>query len=161
MISVMTYRQLLTLALAGFLATATTAHAHDFRLGSLKIDHPWARATLPGQSAGGAFASVHNSGDRAERLLGATSPAASRVELHEMRMDGDVMRMREVSALELPPGKTVTLAPGGLHLMLIGLKEPLKIGARVPLKLRFEKAGEIDVTLHVENKTADTEAHKH
>lgn len=112
MISAMTYRQLLTLALAGLLA-ATTAHAHDFRLGSLKIDHPWARPTLPGQSAGGAFVSVHNSGDRADRLLGATSPAASRVEVHEMRMDGDVMRMREVSALELPPGKTVTLAPAG------------------------------------------------
>ena len=71
------------------------------------------------------------------------------------------MRMREVSALELPPGKIVTLAPGGLHLMLIGLKAPLKIGAKVPLKLRFEKAGEIDVTLNVENKTADADAHKH
>ena len=155
-------RRFLILALATLL-TATAASAHEFQLGSLKIDHPWARPTLPGQSAGGAYLSVTNNGVAPDRLLGGSSPAAERVEVHEMRMDGDVMRMRELPALELPAGKTVPLAPGGLHLMLNGLKAPLKIGDKLPLKLRFEKAGEIEVLLHVENQpaTAADTAHKH
>ena len=155
-------RRFLILALATLL-TATAAPAHEFQLGSLKIGHPWARPTLPGQSAGGAYLSVANTGVAPDRLLGGSSPAAERVEVHEMRMDGDVMRMRELPALELPAGKTVPLAPGGLHLMLNGLKAPLKLGDKLPLKLRFEKAGEIEVLLHVENQpaTAADTAHKH
>jgi copper(I)-binding protein len=155
-------RRLLFLALAALLA-ANAVNAHEFQLGSLKIDHPWARPTLPGQAAGGAYLSVSNNGNVPDRLLGGSSPAAARVEVHEMRMEGDVMRMREMAVLELPAGKMVTLAPGGLHLMLMGLKAPLKLGDKLPLKLRFEKAGEIDVMLHVENKpaTAADTAHKH
>jgi hypothetical protein len=94
-------------------------------------------------------------------LLGATA-AAARVEVHEMRMEGDVMRMREIGSLELPAGKTVTLAPGGLHLMLMDLKSPLKVGEKIPVKLRFERAGEVEVLLQVETKPASaTDAHKH
>ena len=80
-----------------------------------------------------------------------------------MRMDGNVMRMREMAAgLELPAGKTVSLSPGGLHLMLVDLKAPLKLGDKVPLKLRFEKAGEIEVTLYVESRPAvAASAHAH
>jgi copper(I)-binding protein len=154
-------RPLLALAVAAIVST-TAAAAHEFQLGALKIDHPWARPTLPGQSAGGAYLSVQNGGPTADRLLGGSTPAAARVEVHEMRMDGDVMRMREMAALELPAGKMVTLAPGGLHLMLMGLKAPLKLGDKLPLKLRFDKAGEIEVMLHVENKpAAPADAHKH
>ena len=113
-------------------------------------------------SAGGGFLSVQNSGSKADRLLGGSTPAAAAVEVHEMRMEGDVMRMREIKALELPAGKRVTLAPGGFHLMLVGLKAPLKVGDKVPVKLRFETAGEIDVVLQVANKPAPAgEMHKH
>ena len=113
-------------------------------------------------SAGGGFLSVQNSGSKPDRLLGGSSPAAAAVEVHEMRMEGDVMRMREIKALELPAGKRVTLAPGGFHLMLVGLKAPLKVGDKVPVKLRFETAGEIDVVLQVTNKPAPAgEMHKH
>ena len=158
----MKHRLLFALALAGSLAAAAAAAAQDFQLGPLKIDRPWARPTVPGQSTGGGFLSVHNSGSKPDRLLGASSPAAAAVEVHEMRMEGDVMRMREIKALELPAGKLVTLAPGGLHLMLTGLKAPLKVGDQLPVRLRFEVAGEIDVVFRVENKPVPAaEAHKH
>jgi copper(I)-binding protein len=159
MIGGMRHRLLFTLALAGSLAAAA---AQDIQLGQLKIDHPWARPTVPGQSTGGGYLSVHNGGSKPDRLLGASSPAAATVEVHEMRMEGDVMRMREIKALELPAGKRVTLAPGGLHLMLVGLKAPLKVGDKLPVRLRFEAAGEIDVAFQVENApVSSAEAHKH
>jgi len=161
MIPRMKHRGLLALALAGILS-ATAATAQEFQLGALKIDQAWSRPTAPGQSTGGAYLSVNNTGATGDRLLGGSSPAAARVEVHEMRMDGNVMRMRELTALDLPAGKRIQLAPGVLHLMLIDLKAPLKFGDKVPLKLRFEKAGEIDVVLHVQNKPADAAgAHKH
>ncbi|MDP1690930.1 MAG: copper chaperone PCu(A)C [Burkholderiaceae bacterium] len=143
------------------LFAAMAAAAHDYQLGPLTIDHPWARPTLPGQMVGGAYLGIRNGGVAGDRLLGA-SMAAAKVEVHEMRMEGDVMRMREIGTLDLPAGKTLTLAPGGLHLMLMGLKAPLKIGDKLPLKLRFEKAGEIEVLLQVENKpAAGADIHKH
>lgn len=148
------------LAVAGIIATAPVA-AHEYELGPLKIDHPWARATLPGQSVGGAYLSVHNRGSAPDRLLGASTPAAALVEVHEMRMEGDLMRMRELPALDLPAGKQVKLSPGGLHLMLMELKRPLKVGDRLALRLRFEKAGEVELTLHVENPVASPDPHKH
>jgi copper(I)-binding protein len=77
------------------------------------------------------------------------------VELHEMKMEGNVMRKREVSAVELPAGKAVELKPGGLHIMLMGLKAPLKEGDKFPLRLKFEKAGEVTVTVNVEAAGAD------
>jgi len=161
MILPMKHRHWLALALAGILTTATGL-AREFQLGALKIDQAWVRPTVPGQGTGGAYLSVSNSGPAADRLLGGSSPAAARVEVHEMRMDGNVMRMRELTALNLPAGKRIQLAPGGLHLMLVDLKAPLKIGDKVPLKLRFEKAGEIDVMLQVQDKpVASSDAHKH
>jgi len=138
------------------------AAAHDYTLGSLKIGHPWTRATPPTAPSGGGFLSITNTGTTADRLVSATSPAAGQVQVHEMKMDGNVMRMREVeNGLEIPPGATVTLAPGGLHLMMMGLKDPLKEGARVPLTLVFEKAGKIDVELMVMALGASPGAHKH
>jgi copper(I)-binding protein len=161
MIRPMKHRRLFALALAGIL-TAMAAAAQDFQLGPLKIDQLWARPTVAGQSAGGGFLSIQNGGGKPDRLLGGSSPAAAAVEVHEMRMEGDVMRMREIKSLELPAGKRVTLAPGGFHLMMIGLKAPLKVGDKVPVKLRFEAAGEIDVVFQVANKPAPAgEMHKH
>jgi len=98
--------------------------------------------------AGGAFLKIQNQGG-ADRLLAASSSAAGMVQLHSMAMDGNVMKMREVEAIELPAGKTVELKPGGLHIMLMGLKAPLKAGSSVPLTLKFEKAGAVTVNLTV------------
>lgn len=132
------------------LSLLSPAGAHDYEAGTLHIAHPWARATVPGQPAGGAYLELENRGG-ADRLLSARSPASARVELHSMTMEGEVMRMRELEAVPLPAGATVKFQPGGLHLMLMGLKAPLKQGERVPLTLRFEKAGEVTVELSVES----------
>lgn len=147
--SIMKLRFLAAAALAAF-SLQGAALAHDYQLGPIRIAHPWARATVPGQSAGGAFMKLENQGG-ADRLLSARSDAAASVELHTMTMDGNIMRMRELDAVPLPAGQTVEFRPGGLHIMLRDLKAPLKQGERVPLTLRFEKAGEVKVELNVES----------
>ena len=140
----------LFLAFVLVLAGIGMASAHSYKLGALEIGHPWARATPPTAPTGGGYLSVKNTGTEPDRLLSVSSPAAQTVQVHEMKMEGNVMRMRELeSPLEIKPGETVTLAPGGLHLMMTGLKAPLKQGERVPLTLVFEKAGKIDVELSV------------
>ena len=156
-------RRILLALSAALCAASLPVAAHEFKLGALEIQHPWARLTVAGQSAGGGYLAIRNTGSVPDRLLGASAPGRATVELHEMRMDGDVMRMREIKALELPAGKLVTLAPGGLHLMLTGLTAPLKIGDKLPVKLRFEKAGEVEVLFHVESKPAPaaSTAHAH
>ncbi|MCR5885148.1 copper chaperone PCu(A)C [Rhizobacter sp. J219] len=146
-----TRRLLAALSLSAFVLAA---HAHSFKLGELTIGHPYARATVPGQPAGGAYLSVSNAGTTGDKLVSASADVSKSVELHEMKMDGDVMRMREVTAVEVPAGKAVELKPGGLHIMLMGLKAPLKQGDKFPLKLKFEKAGEVTVTVNVEGPGA-------
>lgn len=154
-------RHLLILSSAAVLFGLPVA-AHDYTLGGLKIGHPWTRATPPSAPSGGGFLTVTNTGTTADRLVSASSPAAGQVQIHEMKMDGTIMRMRELeNGLEIPPGATVTLAPGGLHLMMMGLKNPLKEATRVPLTLVFEKAGKIDVELVVMALGASPDAHKH
>ncbi len=138
------------------------AAAHDYTLGSLKIGHPWTRATPPTAPSGGGYLTVTNSGATADRLVAASSAAAGQVQIHEMKMDGTIMRMRELdNGLEIPPGATVALAPGGFHLMMMGLKAPLKEATRVPVTLTFEKAGKIDIELMVMALGASPDAHKH
>lgn len=137
--------------------------AHSFKVGSIDIDHPNARPTNPGQQVGAGYLKLTNQG-AADRLISATSPGSASVELHSMSMEGDVMKMRQVEAIDLPAGQTVELKPGGYHLMLMGLKAPLKAGDKLPLKLKFEKAGEVVVTVNVESPKADAAAvteHKH
>jgi len=141
-------------------AAALAAFAHDVQVGTLGIAQARARATVAGQPSGGGYLTLSNQGTTAERLLGASAPIAAAVELHTMRMEGDVMRMRPVDAIDLPPGQTVELKPGGLHLMFTGLKAPLKAGEGFPLTLRFEKAGELTIHMHVEAAGA-ADAHKH
>ena len=110
------------LALLALLLMALPAAAHDYKLGALEIGQPWARATPPTAPTGGGYLSVKNTGTTPDRLMSASSPAAGAVQVHEMKMDGNVMRMRELDGpLEIKPGETVTLAPGGMHLMMIGL----------------------------------------
>ena len=127
---------------AWLLTVATTAS-----LAQVKVDHAWARPTVPGQQGGGGFLSLTSvSGDR---LVSGSTPLAERFELHTMSMKGDVMEMRQVDAIDLPAGKTVELKPGGLHVMFIGLKQPLAIGSKVPVMLKFEKAGDVKVEFDV------------
>ena len=114
----------------------------------VKVEGPWARATPPGTKIGAAYMKI-TSGGTADRLVGASSPAAAKVELHVTEKKGDVMRMREVKAYDIPAKGGFELAPGGAHLMLVDLKAPLKEGAKVPMTLRFEKAGEVKVELQV------------
>jgi copper(I)-binding protein len=100
---------------------------------------------------------IENKGDKADQLVSMESPIASSVELHSMSMDGNVMRMRAIDHLELKPASTTTLKPGdGYHIMLIGLKQPLKVGDKFPLLLRFKKSGEIGVAVWVEDVKAET-----
>lgn len=139
-------------SIALLVGSALAAHAHEFKLGAISIGHPYARATAVGQTTGGGFLKLDNTGAD-DTLLAASAPVAARVELHSMRMDGDVMQMRQVDAIALPAGKTVELKPGGWHLMFVGLKAPLKAGDKFPLKLKFEHAGEIEVTVNVDALT--------
>jgi periplasmic copper chaperone A len=144
------------LALATLSLAAVGAQAHSFKLGAIEIGHPYARATAPGQPSGGGYLSLSNAGTN-DRLLSASAEVAKAVELHTMTMEGDVMRMRQVDGIELPAGKKVELKPGGPHIMFIGLKAPLKQGDKFPLKLKFEKAGEVTVEVNVE--AASTASH--
>lgn len=113
----------------------------------VKVEGAWARPTVAGQQGGGGFLAVTSAA--ADRLLGASTPAAERVELHSMTMKGDVMEMRQVPAIELPAGRTVKLEPGGLHVMFLGLKQPLAVGSKLPVTLKFEKAGELKVEFDI------------
>jgi copper(I)-binding protein len=135
----------LVLALHGSLADA-----RDYVVQQLHIDEPYARPTPPGARTGAAYFTIRNAGTTADRLVRVTTPVAASAELHSMTMDGNLMRMRSVPALDVPPGGTVALAPGGYHLMLDGLAHPLSTGGEVPLTLTFEKAGAVDVVAPVE-----------
>ncbi|MGA7984844.1 MAG: copper chaperone PCu(A)C [Burkholderiales bacterium] len=139
-------KRMLWIALGALLAAAP---AWAQKKGELEIDRAWTRATPPGASVGGGYATVRNAGGAADKLIGASSPAADHVELHVMSMDKGVMRMRQVASFTVPAHGQLTLKPGGNHLMFLGLKRPLKPGEKVPVKLRFEKAGEVQVQLEV------------
>lgn len=131
-----------------FALVSLLAHGQESRAGSLLIQHPHARATLPGQAVGAGYLTLRNQG-QPDRLLGAEAAVSKKVELHAMSMDGDVMRMRQVEAVELPAGQSVEFKPGGYHLMFMDLKAPLKPGDSFPLTLRFEKAGTVTVAVQV------------
>jgi len=119
------------------------------KIDNLEIDAPWARATPPGASVAGGYASIRNQGSAPDKLVAASSPAADHVELHIMSMDGGVMRMQQVKSFDVPAHGELALKPGGNHLMFIGVKAPFKAGDKVPVTLRFEKAGEVEVQLSV------------
>lgn len=142
-------RRFLFGALAG-LGLASTARAHGYTAGDLRIIHPWSRAALANLTGAG-FMGLRNTGSTPDRLVSARAEIARVVEIHTHIRDGDVMRMRPVEGgIEIAPGAEVTLAPGGHHLMLIGLKRPMAKGDRVPLTLVFERAGEVEVELAIE-----------
>lgn len=131
----MRHALMIALALCG-LALAVPAPARDGT--QVRVTQPWVRGTVPGQQVTGAFMTLR--ADRDARLVAAASPVARTVEIHEMRMDGDVMIMRAIPGIELPAGKAVALEPGGYHLMLLGLRRPLRAAEAVPLRLTFKDA---------------------
>lgn len=151
----------LVAALAALFIGAVPALAHDYTLGNLRIAHPYARPTPPGARTGGAYFTIVNGGDAADRLVRVESPASQNAEVHSMTMDGNIMRMRAVPALDIPAGAKVTLSPGGYHVMLVGLTRMLAPGDKVPLTLTFEKAGSVEVTADVEAGSMDAHAEKH
>ena len=131
---------------------ATLATAHGSNVGDIAIGHPFATPSLAGTTNGAAyFASLENTGASADKLVRASTPVAARVELHTMAVDAQgVMRMREIDGIALAPKAKVQMKPGsGLHLMLIGLKEPLKEDATFPMTLEFERAGKVEVKVIV------------
>ncbi len=148
-----------TILLAAF---APSVRAHGYKLGDLEIGHPWTRATPPSARVAGGFLKITNKGTVADRLLSATFTGSGTTEVHEMAHEGGVMRMRELpNGLEIKPGETVELKPGGFHLMFIGLKAALAEKERLKGELVFERAGRIEVDFAVEGMGARGGEHDH
>ena len=141
-----------TLALGALVGVvASTAMAHGYQAGSLSIQHPWTRETAPAQAVGGGFLTIANNGDREDRLLSGTTPAAAEVQLHTMTMHGGVMRMRQVTGgIAIPAHGKAELKPGGFHIMFMGLKWQFRQGDRIPVTLRFQHAGNVTVQFAVQ-----------
>jgi periplasmic copper chaperone A len=139
------------LAYAALLMLAAPACAEDIKAGDLVISQAWSRATPAGAKTGGGYLTIENKGRAADKLVGVSGDIAGKIEVHEMTMNDGVMKMRPLDKpLAIEPGKTVKLAPGGYHLMMMDLKGALKQGDKVPLTLEFEKAGKVQVTLDVQ-----------
>jgi periplasmic copper chaperone A len=120
--------------------------AQTYKLGSIEIEQPWARATPKGATVGAGYMKITNTGTEPDRLVGGSAPFAQRVEVHSMTMENGVMQMREVKdGVEIKPGETVELKPGGYHVMFVDLKGPLKQGEDVSVTLKFAKAGTVEV----------------
>ncbi len=149
------------------LATATlsaAAAAHGSNVGDIAIGHPFATPSLAGTTTGAAyFATLENTGASADKLVRASTPMAARVEIHTMAVDAQgVMRMREIDGIALAPKAKLQMRPGmGMHLMLVGLKEPLKEGATFPMTLVFERAGTVEVKVVVQTPRAQGGGEEH
>ena len=138
-----------------FLLVATSAWAQ------VEIEKPWMRATPPGAKVAAGYMIVRNKSASPDRLVGASSPAAARVETHVHIKDGDIMRMREVKGLDIPAKGTLELKPGGAHLMFVAPKQPLKEGDQVQVTLKFDKAGEVKAEFPVGRLAAPPAHPKH
>jgi len=129
---------------------AAPVRADEVKAGDLVITQAWSRATPGGAKVGGGYLTIENKGTTPDRLLGGSADVSAKVQVHQMSMNNGVMTMRPVDGgLVIEPGKTVKLTPGGLHLMLLDLKGPLKQGEKLPITLNFEKAGKVSVVFDV------------
>jgi periplasmic copper chaperone A len=145
------FKPLACLAVLGVAMLAAPAWAEDVKAGDLVISQPWSRATPGGAKTGGGFLTIENKGSAPDRLVAVSGDFAGKIEVHEMAVKDGVMTMRLLeNGLAIEPGKTVKLAPGGYHLMMLDLKAPLKQGDKLPVTLQFEKAGTVAVTLDVQ-----------
>jgi len=151
----MTFKQTMFAVIAAATLLSAPLIAATVRVGNLAISGAWSRESASGQSVGGAFMTIANVGPSDDRLLGGSSPVAAQVQLHTMSMEGGVMRMRQVQGgLAIPARGNLELKPGGFHIMLIGLKHPLRQGEAVPLTLRFQRAGRVTVRVIVQSVAA-------
>jgi hypothetical protein len=125
-------------------------------LGQVSVANPWVRSTVPGQAVAGAYMEIRSAS--AVNLVKASSPAAKTTEIHEMRMEGNIMKMREVARIEVPAGRTVQLKPGGYHVMLIDILKPMSKGDVIPISLVFEQAGKPAQTITVQAAVRDVAA---
>jgi periplasmic copper chaperone A len=141
----------LLMALAVVAAFSTTSSAHKFEKNGILIKHPWTRATADGARVGVGYLTITNTGKEADKLIGGAFEGADAVEIHQMKMDGDKMLMRQLKdGLDVQPGQSIGFSPGGYHLMFVGLKKPIAQGANIKGSLTFEKAGAIDESYKVE-----------
>jgi copper(I)-binding protein len=128
--------------------------------GAIKVVTPFASATMPGANVGAAYMQVSNTGRSPVVLMSATSPVAAKVEFHTMTMDGNIMRMREITGgIPIPPGGTVNFVPGGMHIMLMGLTQQLAPGASIPLTLTFNGAPQVTLQVPVQAKSGGHHHH--
>jgi periplasmic copper chaperone A len=148
-------RGFLVLATAAWLPIASAAA----QTGQVEVTDAWARPTIGQARNGAAYMRLTNRGQSAEKLVAVSSPVAGKVELHTTVRDGEVLRMREVPSVELKPGEAVAFAPGGLHIMLVGVREPLKAGQQFPMTLRFESGAQQQVTVAVRQGAAPAQGH--
>jgi|SRR5690348_7665767 periplasmic copper chaperone A len=147
----LTIRSIGAVLCGALLILSAAARADEVKAGDLVISQAWSRATPGGAKIGAGYLTIENKGSASDRLVAISGDAAGKIEVHEMAMNKGVMTMRPLEQpLTIDPGKTVTLAPGGYHLMMMDLKAPLKQGDKVPLTLEFEKAGKVAVTLDVQ-----------
>jgi copper(I)-binding protein len=143
-------RVFLALCVAGGALANLPAAAHGYGKGDLQVRHPWTRATGADDKFAVAYLEIRNSGRDPDRVIGVSTLAAERVELHDARREGDSAGTREVKSFEVPARRRLWLRPSGPHLVLVGLRNPLVKGSRVPLTLHFERAGELKVELEVQ-----------
>jgi len=143
------YRTSLLVILTIYLSALTQAQAQTSTTNSISVEHPWARATPAGAKTGAAYLTLVNNGTIADRLVRASTPVAEKVQVHQEIDDNGVMKMRELPVVDIGPGAALTFKPGGTHMMIIGLKQPLKKGQTFPLTLEFENAGKIDLQVPI------------
>ena len=144
------------------LTVATGASAHEYKLGALVINHPWSRATPKGATVAGGYFKITNTGTTPDRLVSGSSDAGKRFEIHEMSMDGGVMKMRMLKdGIEIAPGATVEFKPGSYHIMFVDVAKPFEKGDKVKATLTFEKAGKVDVEFYVGDMGGTPGEHKH
>jgi copper(I)-binding protein len=141
--------------LLGLLAAALPAQAQ------IEIENAWTRATAPGAKVAAGYMTIRNRAAAPDRLLGASSPAAARIESHVHLREGDVVRMRQVPGYDVPANGVLELKPGVAHLMFVEIRRPFKEGERIPATLKFERAGELKIEFHVGRLGASAGAHKH
>jgi copper(I)-binding protein len=150
-----------SLALA-LLALSSLASAHEFKIGDIEIDHPYSKAMIPGAKVAGGYMTITNRGTAPDRLVRAETTFAGETQIHEMKVENDIMTMKEIpGGLEILPGQTVELKPGGLHVMFMQVEKPSREGDTIKTTLTFEKAGAVDVEFSVGPAGASADQHQH
>jgi copper(I)-binding protein len=136
-------------AYMGIAVLSSQAYAQAVKVDAVSVSDAYTRATAPGQQVAGGFLKIQNKGNAPDQLIAASSSAAGEVQLHEMAMEGNVMKMRQVKDIAIPANGAVELKPGGYHLMFLNLKGPFVAGETIPVKLKFAKAGDVEVKFPV------------